>query len=157
MPNEQGLEYARRKGIDPHAQLVAMRNWAERKKAMKADWLGTWRNWIDNHAEDLARRTGKTAPAVLWKDCAPEQQAKQVAKGQDPALLERLRVVREWTDRSDLRCPPPPAWLGTPAARSMKLAVMLEQLDAWIGETAKRNGLRAPRFGASPPMLAAAE
>jgi uncharacterized protein YdaU (DUF1376 family) len=47
-PNETGLRYASERGIAVAEELQSLRNWAESKRVVRADWQATWRTWCDN-------------------------------------------------------------------------------------------------------------
>lgn len=48
---------ARDRGIDLHAEMLRMRDWAAAHGAHRADWNAAWRNWIRNaHAQQRTQR-----------------------------------------------------------------------------------------------------
>lgn len=57
-PNLELTAEARTLGLDPLDQASRMRNWARGENARKADWDGTFQNWIRREADRQPRRNG---------------------------------------------------------------------------------------------------
>ena len=152
-PTRQGRDWAEACGVSVDLEIDQFRDYHMAHGTLSADWTLNWRTWV-RKAVQFSTPKGRKPEIPSWTNFAPASSAAG-PKRPDPRVSARLARMQDLMERGRLNLPARLSWIGTPAARDMTAERMIADLDEWLAEAARRNGLKLPPLPGEQLPLAA--